>query len=113
MAWSPRTAQGETAWASHTDIEALFGIDQSCVSLHIRNILRAEEVVAESNMQQVHIAGSDRPVTLYSLDVVLAVGYRANSARAIAFRRWATEASRATGCSRTRRVARMNQERSL
>ncbi|HRA47669.1 MAG TPA: RhuM family protein [Thermomicrobiales bacterium] len=45
----------------------------------------------ESNMQKMHIANSDRPVTLYSLDVILAIGYRANSGRAIAFRRWATE----------------------
>ncbi|MCC2034132.1 virulence protein RhuM/Fic/DOC family protein [Microbacterium allomyrinae] len=84
-------SEGETVWASQADIEELFGIDQSGVSRHIRNILRAEEVAAESNMQKVHIAGSDRLVTLYSLDVVLAVGYRANSARAIEFRRWATD----------------------
>jgi prophage maintenance system killer protein/prophage antirepressor-like protein len=83
--------EGETVWASQADIEALFGIDQSGVSRHIRNILRSDEVVAESNMQKVHIASADRPVTFYSLDVVLAVGYRANSARAIEFRRWATD----------------------
>lgn len=37
-----------------------------------------------------HIANSDKPVEFYSLDVVLAVGYRTNSARAIHFRHWAT-----------------------
>lgn len=42
-------------------------------------------------MQKVHIASADRPVTLYSLDVILAVGYRANSGRAIDFRRWANK----------------------
>ena len=83
--------EGETVWASQADIEALFGIDQSGVSRHIRNILRSDEVVAESNMQKVHIASADRPVTFYSLDVVLAVGYRANSARAVEFRRWSTD----------------------
>lgn len=35
-------------------------------------------------------ANSDKPVNLYSLDVVLAVGYRANSRRAVEFRIWAT-----------------------
>lgn len=33
---------------------------------------------------------SDKPVNFYSLDIILAVGYRANSRRAIEFRRWAT-----------------------
>jgi len=37
-----------------------------------------------------HIAHSDKPVAFYNLDVILAVGYRTNSARAIHFRRWAT-----------------------
>ena len=38
-----------------------------------------------------HIANSDKPVAFYSLDVILAVGYRTNSSRAIHFRKWATE----------------------
>lgn len=80
----------ETVWASQAQIEDLFAVDQSGVSRHIKNIFRDAEVDQESNMQKVHIAGADRPVTLYSLDVILAVGYRANSARAITFRRWAT-----------------------
>ena len=41
-----------------------------------------------------HIANSDKSVTLYSLDLILAVGYRANSARAIEFRQWATKTLR-------------------
>lgn len=37
-----------------------------------------------------HNAFSDRPLTLYSLDIILAVGYRTNSQKAITFRKWAT-----------------------
>jgi hypothetical protein len=44
----------------------------------------------KSNMQKMHIANSDKPVNFYSLDIVLAVGYRANSSKAIKFRQWAT-----------------------
>lgn len=42
-------------------------------------------------MQKMHITNSDKPVVLYSLDVVLGVGYRANSKVAIEFRKWATK----------------------
>lgn len=45
-------------------------------------------------MQKMHIAGSDKPVALYSLDVILSVGYRTNSTVAIAFRKWATSTLR-------------------
>jgi len=38
-----------------------------------------------------HIANSDKPVLFYSLDIILAVGYRTNSNRAIEFRKWATQ----------------------
>ena len=79
----------DTVWASQAQIQDLFGIDQSGVSRHIRNIFRDSEVDSESNMQSVHIGGADRPAALYSLDLVLAVGYRANSGSAIAYRRWA------------------------
>lgn len=41
-----------------------------------------------------HIANSDKPVVLYSLDIILAVGYRTNSRRAIEFRKWATKTLR-------------------
>jgi prophage maintenance system killer protein len=37
-----------------------------------------------------HIPNSDKPVEFFNLDVVLAVGYRANSTEASRFRRWAT-----------------------
>lgn len=46
-------------------------------------------------MQKMHNANSDKPIIIYSLDVILAVGYRASSARAIEFRQWATKTLRA------------------
>jgi len=76
----------ETIWATQEQIVRLFEIDQSVVSRHINNIFKDGEVDRESNMQKMHIANSDKPVAFYSLDLILAVGYRANSARAIEFR---------------------------
>lgn len=68
----PLDRERETVWASQAQIEDLFGVDQSGVSRHIRNIFRDAEVDRESNMQKVHIAPADWPVTLYSLDVITA-----------------------------------------
>jgi prophage maintenance system killer protein/prophage antirepressor-like protein len=84
----------ETIWATQAQIVSLFGVDQSVVSRHINNIFKDREIDGKSNMQKMHIANSDKPVILYSLDVVLAVGYRTNSSVAIQFRKWATKTLR-------------------
>lgn len=86
--------RAETIWATQSQIVQLFGVDQSVVSRHIANIFKDREVSSKSNMQKMHIPHSDKPVILYSLDVILAVGYRTNSARAIQFRQWATKTLR-------------------
>lgn len=80
----------ETVWASQAHISILFDVDQSVVSRHLKNIFKDGEVDLQSNMQKMHIPNSDKSVTFYSLDVVLAVGYRTNSKVAIQFRKWAT-----------------------
>jgi len=84
----------ETIWASQAQIVKLFNVDQSVVSRHVRNIFKDGEIEAKSNMQKVHIANSDKPVAFYSLDVILAVGYRTNSRVAVDFRKWATRTLR-------------------
>ncbi len=80
----------DTIWATQADIVNLFETDQSVISRHIQNIFREGEVDKKSNMQKMHNAISDKPINLYSLDIILAVGYRTNSAKAIKFRQWAT-----------------------
>lgn len=80
----------KTVWLTQTQLCDIFGKDQSVISRHINNIFRDNEVDEKSNMQKMHIANSDKPVKFYSLDIVLAVGYRTNSSKAIKFRQWAT-----------------------
>jgi len=83
--------KAETVWASQQQIVDLFEVDQSVVSRHISNVFKDKEIDKKSNMQKMHIAKSDKPIILYSLDVILSVGYRTNSKVAIAFRKWATK----------------------
>lgn len=83
----------DTVWLSQAQLVVLFERDVSVISRHIRNALNEGEV-SESNLQKMQIANSDKPVTLYDLDVVISVGYRVKSTRGIQFRRWATQSLR-------------------
>ena len=85
------SVESETIWLTQKQIVALFEKNQSVISRHINNIFKDGEVDDKSNMQKMHIANSDKPVKFYSLDIILAIGYRTNSKKAIEFRKWATK----------------------
>jgi len=84
----------ETVWATQMQIAELFNIERSVVTKHINNIIKAGEIDQKRNVQKMHIANSDKPTSLYSLDVILSVGYRTNSKIAVEFRKWATKTLR-------------------
>ena len=77
-------------WLTQAQISQLYGRERSVITKHIKNIFDENEIEQKSNVQYMHIANSDKPVSLYSLDVILAVGYRTKSQRATQFRQWAT-----------------------
>jgi prophage maintenance system killer protein len=84
----------ETVWLTQAQMVDLFGRDQSVVSRHLRNVFAEGELPAEGNMQKMHIASADKPTALYSLDVIISVGYRVKSRRGVQFRQWATRVLR-------------------
>jgi len=79
-----------TLWLTQAQIAELFGRDISVISRHIKNIFAEAELNTKSNLQNLQIPNSDKPLTLYSLNVILAVGYRVKSPRGTQFRQWAT-----------------------
>lgn len=81
----------ETVWLSQDQLALLFERDQSVISRHLSNVFKEGELTKESNMQKMHITNSDKPITLYSLDVIISVGYRVKSIRGTQFRQWATK----------------------
>lgn len=81
----------ETVWLSQIQLSELFSRHTSVISRHIANIFAEEELVKESNLHFLQIANSDKPVTLYSLDVIISVGYRVKSIQGTQFRQWATK----------------------
>lgn len=80
----------QTVWLTQAQMVLLFERDQSVISRHIRNVFTEGELEEKSNMQNLHIANSDKPVTYYNLDVIISVGYRVKSQRGTQFRQWAT-----------------------
>ncbi|RLD94826.1 MAG: cell filamentation protein Fic [Bacteroidetes bacterium] len=80
----------ETVWLSQAQMGELFQKERSVITKHIKNIFEEGELKEESNVQILHISGSDRPVKFYNLDVIISVGYRVKSHQGIKFRQWAT-----------------------
>lgn len=83
------TLDGDTVWLTQAQMAELFQRDVSVISRHISNIFKEGELDEKSNLQILQIANSDKPVTLYSLDVIISVGYRVKSLRGTQFRIWA------------------------
>ena len=81
----------DTVWLTQEQLVLLFQRDQSVISRHIRNVFNENELYEKSNMQKMHIANSDKPVSYYNLDVIISVGYRVKSKQGTQFRQWATQ----------------------
>ena len=82
---------GETVWLTQDQMAKLFGKDRTVITRHINNIFKDGELEEKSNVQKMHIANSDKPVSLYSLDVIISIGYRVKSQNGVIFRKWANK----------------------
>jgi hypothetical protein len=89
-------AKDQTVWLTQREMAELFDVTTDNVGLHLKNIFEDGELSREATTEDssvVQIEGSrevKRPVTLYTLDAILAVGYRVRSPRGVQFRRWAS-----------------------
>lgn len=87
-----RAVEG-TVWLSLNQLADLFGRDKSVISRHIKAVLEEGELVVDSVVARYATTAADGKtyqVDYYSLDMILAVGYRVRSERGVEFRRWAT-----------------------
>jgi hypothetical protein len=82
---------GDTVWLDQQQLTQLFKRDRTVITKHINNIFKEGELEKESNVQKMHIPKSDKPIAIYSLDVIISVGYRVKSKQGIQFRQWATQ----------------------
>ena len=81
----------ETVWLTQEQMAKLFGKDRTVITRHINNIFKDGELEEKSNVQKMHFTNSDKPVSLYNLDVIISVGYRVKSQNGIIFRKWANK----------------------
>lgn len=83
--------KNETVWLTQAQMSELFQRERSVITKHVNNVFKEGELDEKSNVQILHISGSDRPVSFYNLDVIISVGYRVKSIQGTRFRQWATQ----------------------
>ena len=83
----------ENVWCTQKAMGMLFDCSSDNVGLHLKNIFASGELIKESVTEKISATASDGKnymTQFYSLDAIIAVGYRVNSIRATQFRQWAT-----------------------
>jgi hypothetical protein len=91
----------ENFWMTQKAIAELFDVERSVITKHINNIYDGEELVREATSAKIALVQKEgarevsRTPEFYSLDMIIAVGYRVNSKKATRFRQWATQTLKA------------------
>ena len=86
----------ENIWLTQKKMAELFDCSTDNISLHLGNIYRENEVDQKSTTEEFSVVQKEgerevsRKLTFYSLEAIIAVGYRVSSERGAQFRQWAT-----------------------
>jgi hypothetical protein len=88
----------ETIWLTQKAMAALFDVQVPAINKHIKNIFKEGELPEDTTISKMEIVVNrgfrgevEEMLDFYNLDMIIAVGYRVNSAKATAFRIWATK----------------------
>ena len=87
----------ETIWATQKAMAQLFDVNIPAISKHLKNIFDEGELSPDATVSKMEIVQMEgerevkRETSFYSLDAIIAVGYRVSSVRATRFRQWATK----------------------
>ena len=89
-------AQEQSVWLTQLEMAELFETTKQNISLHLKNLFEDRELDPQATVKDSLTVQAEgrrqvkRPLTLYNLDAILAVGYRVRSPRGVQFRRWAS-----------------------
>ena len=87
----------EDFWLTQKSMGQLFGVVENNITYHLQNIFEEGELEEKRTTQKIRVVQKEgkrnvsRELTFYSLDAIIAVGYRVNSKEATDFRIWATK----------------------
>ncbi|MBO6232673.1 MAG: virulence RhuM family protein [Clostridia bacterium] len=84
----------EDFWLTQKSMSQLFGVEVNTINYHLKEIFKTKELQEEAVVRKIRITASDGKnynTNFYSLDAIIAVGYRVNSKEATDFRIWATK----------------------
>lgn len=84
----------DTIWCTQKAMAQLFGVGVPAISKHLKNIFEEGELLVDSVISKMETTATDNKnysTAFYSLDAIIAVGYRVNSVKATRFRQWATK----------------------
>lgn len=81
----------ETVWLTQAQMAELFNVKQSTLSEHINNIFKEGELEEKTSIGISDKSSGGRKARIYSLDVVISVGYRVKSKNGVIFRQWANK----------------------
>ena len=87
-------AKDGSVWLNQNQLADLFDTSVPNISMHISNILKDNELSPNSvikNYLTTACDGKNYEVTFYSLDMILAIGFRVRSKRGVQFRQWANQ----------------------
>ena len=86
----------ETIWCTQKAMAQLFGVGVPAISKHLKNIFEEGELTADSVISKMETTATDAKTyetSYYSLDAIIAVGYRVSSLKATRFRQLSKTAS--------------------
>ncbi len=87
----------EDFWLTQKSMSKLFNVAENNITYHLQNVFKTGELEEIRTTQKIRVVQNEgtrkvsREVTFYSLDAIIAVGYRVNSKEATDFRIWATK----------------------
>lgn len=87
----------ETVWLTQKRMAALFDVEVNTINYHLKELFKITEINENAVIRKYRTTAADGKsyeTQFYNLDAIIAVGYRVNSARAVAFRTWATQTLR-------------------